>query len=66
MRKNLGCCLGEGTKGASRKAYFHTTNPLGLEVDRKRTTGVTLGMANFVPGLSSSTGELADTAHSNI
>lgn len=63
FEKNLCRSFGKCPEGASRKAYFHPTNALGLEVDGKRATSVTLGMANFVTGLSTSTGELADAAH---
>ena len=60
----LGGRFGQGADSASRKTQLHPTNTLGLKVDRKRAPGVTLGMADFVTGLSTSTGELADAAHS--
>ena len=60
----LGSGLREGANRPGRKSELHPTNALGLQIDRKRTTSVTLGVADFVTGLGSPAGELADAAHS--
>lgn len=59
--RNLGRSFGESTESSGGEAQLHTTDALGLEVDRKRTATVALGVANFVAGLGTPTGHLADT-----
>lgn len=55
--------LGQGADGTGGKSEFHTTDALGLEVNRKRPASVALGVADLVTGLSSSAGELANARH---
>ena len=49
--------------GAGRKPELHAADALGLKVDCERPARVALGMADFVTGLGSPAGELADAAH---
>ena len=59
----LGGRLGQRTDGAGREPELHPADALGLEIDRKSPACVTLGMADFVTGLGSPAGKLADAAH---
>ena len=48
--------LGQGPNGFGRKTQLHSADALGLDVDLESAPGVTLGVANFVAGLGSTTG----------
>jgi hypothetical protein len=59
----LGGGLGQGADSAGRKSELHPTDTFGLEIDRKCPARVALGMADFVTGLGSPAGKLADATH---
>ena len=55
--------LGQGAERPSRNAQLHTADALRLEIDSERAARGPFGMADFVAGLGSPSGELAHAAH---
>lgn len=64
--QDLCSALGQRADSSGRETELHPANPFGLEVNRKRATSVTFGVANFVTGLSTPARELTDAAHSSV
>ena len=53
----------QGADGTSRETKLHAANTLCLQINRKCPACVALGMTDFVTGLGSPAGKLADATH---
>lgn len=55
--------LGERAEGLGCELELHAADALGLNIDRKGATGMTLGVADFVPSTGSAAGQITGSAH---
>ena len=59
----LGSALSKSAERFGGQFELHASDALGLDIDGKRTTAVTLGMADFVPSSGASASEITGSTH---
>lgn len=62
-RVSLRGALGERAEGLGCELELHATDALGLDIDRKGATAMTLGVAHFVASTGSATGQITGSTH---
>lgn len=59
----LGRALGERAERFGSQLKLHAPDTLGLNIDREGTTGMALGVTDFITSAGSAAGQITSSAH---